>query len=138
MLYDQYPGGPGIAIDFQGEREVETVRFAFEEHALHLISLGNESSVSDYQREVIERWEGSQKRYRGNSHKSVTEKLRFLYEATERRVDEILAESGNPDRIVDSARRYELGQNALHLLESIELQASMGAELDSLLEEAGS
>jgi hypothetical protein len=135
MLYDQYPDGGGVDIDFEDANEVETVRSAFEEYTEHLLSLGNDASVSDYQKWVIRDWEGPEQHYRAGNHKQLADRLRYFFETTEERVGEIQAEGDNPDRITDSARRYELGHNAARLLESIELRAAIDAEWSEVIGE---
>lgn len=135
MLLDRNPETSGVIIDFETETEVAAVRSAFEEHAAHLISLGNESSVTDYQKDVINEWEGPNRRYRGSNHRLMTERLSYFVEVTEERVEEILAEADNPDRIADSARRYSLGHAAAGLLESIGLQASMEEDWSEILDD---
>jgi hypothetical protein len=125
---------PGVKIIFENEREVRTVHAAYVEYATRMISLGNDGSVSAHEKDVINKWEDRPTSYfRGGSHRSVAEKLFDFHEATEERVDEILDERDNPDRVFDAAKRYEFGSLALELAESIELQASMDVELENLL-----
>ena len=77
------PNSPkgGIEANFVGS-EVKTVRRAFEENAERLISLGNDSSISEYQKWVMG-WTGTNQTYRGASSSQLVEPLRYFTEATE-------------------------------------------------------
>lgn len=130
MLFHKH--SPGIEIEFETEAEVETVRSSYEEYMARLLTLGNDGSISQHDKDVVARWDGPKRSFRGSGHTRLADKLRDFYEATDERVEAILDEPENGDRIADAARRYELGINAAHLLESIELHASMDVEWQGL------
>lgn len=134
MLYDRNTETAGILIKLENELEVETVRMAFQEHAAHLMDMGNDSSISDYQKEAIRTWEGRQKQnYRAGSHRQLVDRLRYFADATDERMEELLDESDNPHRAEDLARRYSLGIQAAQLIDSIELRADMDEEWSEVL-----
>jgi hypothetical protein len=125
MYYNQSPHN-GINIEFEGI-EVETVREVYKERIAYLISVGNDSSVSDYQKGIA-KWQGTEQNYYAATSEPLVEVLKYFSDATAERVDEILDVIGNSDRFVAAAKRYELGQNASHLLLGIEVQSALDAE----------
>ena len=102
---------------------METVREAFRENIERLKSLGNDSSVSNYQ-EWVALWTGNSQTYNGPGQAQLTEPLRYFVEATGDRVDELLDTYPRRTRIMAAAKRYELGYNATVILEEIEQRHS--------------
>jgi hypothetical protein len=136
MLYDRRTESGGISVKLENALEVETVRTAFEEHAAYLMDMGNDSSISDYQKEAIRTWSGRQKQeYRASNRHPLMDRLRYFAEVTDERVDELLDERDNPHRIEDSSRRYDMGIRAAHLVNSLELYAGMEEEWSEVLGE---
>ena len=89
---------------------------AFSENAERLVALGNDSSVSEYQKWVA-RWTGSSQTYKGPTYDQLAEPLRYFVEATEEKVDEVLDNSSRETRIEAAAKRYELGYYAALILQ---------------------
>lgn len=130
MRFEHAP--TGIKVTFDDGSEVETVRLAYKEGVVRKLSVGNDSSISQHEEEVIDRWTGASKAMYRGSQRLLTGRLRDFHEATEERVDELLTEHDNPNRTGEAARRYELGARAFELLERIDFRASMDEDLRSL------
>ena len=116
IIYNPNSPRGGIEATFVGPEEVEAVREAFSENAERLVALGNDSSVSEYQKWVA-RWTGSSQTYKGPTYDQLAEPLRYFVEATEEKVDEVLDNSSRETRIEAAAKRYELGYYAALILQ---------------------
>jgi hypothetical protein len=130
MQYNAHTHNGGIEATFEGPEEVETVREAFSENAQRLISLGNDSSVSGYQKWVAE-WTGSVQTYKGAHYDQLAEPLRYFVEATEEKADEVLDTHPSATRIQAAAKRYELGYYASMILQEMD-QSQSGEAVSSI------
>lgn len=109
----------GVEAKFEGIDEVEAVRAAFGSEVERLESLGNDSSISEYQR-WVSRWASSPQTYRAPNLDQLTDPLRHFVEATEEQVDEILDSRKHDERIQAAARRYQHGYTVELILGEID------------------
>lgn len=130
MQYNPNSPNGGIEATFVGPEEVEAVREAFSENAERLIALGNDSSVSKYQKWVA-KWTGSSQTYKGPGHDQLAEPLRYFVDATEEKVDEVLDTHSSATRIDAAAKRYELGYYAAMILQEMD-QSQSGDAVGSI------
>lgn len=130
MLYDA--SGEFKVVTFEGEPEVDAVRESFIAHNALIRTRGNQPGAY---REGIEKWEGAPREYRGSSLLALTDSLRHYTETTDKAVDALL-EEGTVFCKKNAARRMKLGAVATELLDSLEIQKSMDANLAEILEDA--
>ncbi len=129
MLYEQLNGGHSIKATFQDDLEVDAVSAAFLEHNDYVVERGN--TPTGHQKKVA-MWSGSPHSYEGPNARPLIEKLTYFVEQTDEVVDDLLDNVANPDRIEVAGRRMQLGDIAGHLLESLDIQIGLDAELDDV------
>jgi len=130
MRYNPSVEGGGIEVQFEGRLEVETVSQAFRENAERLCSLGNDSSVSPYQKRVIE-WTGESRIYKGPSPSQLLEPMLYFIDMTEEKVDKILDDKklSKAMRIREAGHRYRLAHSAGCIIAAIEADPGRDLEL---------
>lgn len=107
--------------------EVETVSAAFQEHNDFVLEFADEGVVTEYQ-QAVARWHTVPQSYRASRPDTLVKKLRYLADTTEERVDALLDNHDDQDRIEKCARRYRLGNNALRLLQNITTHSSVESD----------
>jgi hypothetical protein len=121
MKYNAVPD-KGVELQFEGV-EVDAVRKAFGENIERLQNLGNDGSISSWDR-WIANWSSNAQSLTLHNRDLLMDPLRYFVEATEEKVDEQLDASPAVNRFERAAKRYELGWHAGQILAKFEEHSS--------------